>query len=225
MFFVVSILGKPRHSISHDKGRQSLTRQSMPSHDRSFLGVNIEKIRQHSFSGPVPSQERPSVVSFIEKPLTQAEPEILFSEEEHYLLISFIECATTLTKWIKILAISYSLDADLYTFATKVDQCLENIHPNGKILTGPTLRIEFTKLVNAVKQLFEESSCLLHDRGHKLKLREDLANKVSIALANTEMELKKCAMYETPNGSLVYLQPLRGEQVGLFITADFAQHS
>lgn len=185
----------------------------MPSHDRSFLSVNIEKIRQHSFSGPVPSHDRPSVVSFVEKPLANAEPEILFSDEEHNLLISFIECATTLTKWIKILAISHSLEADLYTLATKTDQCLENIHPNGKILQGATLRIEFTKLVNAVKQLYEESCCLLHDRGHKLKIREDLENKVSIALANTEMELKKCAMYETPSGSLVYLQPLRGEHV------------
>lgn len=186
----------------------------MPSHDRSFLSVNIEKIRQHSFSGPVPSHDRPSVVSFVEKPPASAEPEILFGEEEHNLLIGFIECATTLTKWIKILAISHSIETDLYTLATKTDQCLENIHPNGKILLGPTLRIEFTKLVNAVKQLYEESCCLLHDRGHKLKLREDLENKLSIALANTEMELKKCAMYETPNGSLVYLQPLRGEQVG-----------
>lgn len=33
----------PRHSISHDKGRHSLTRQSMPSHEKSFLGVHFEK--------------------------------------------------------------------------------------------------------------------------------------------------------------------------------------
>lgn len=202
-----------RHSISHDKGRQSLTRQSMPSHEKSFLGVNFEKIRQHSFSGAVPIHNKPPTVTFLEKPVTSGEPEILFTEEEHHLLIDFIECATTLTKWIKILAISHPLEVDLYTLATKTDKCLDNVHPNGKILEGPTLRIEFTKLVAAVKQLYEESCCLLHDRGHKLKLREDLENKLSASLANTEMELRKCAMYETASGSLVYLQPLQGDQV------------
>lgn len=204
----------PRHSISHDKGRHSLTRQSMPGHEKSFLGVHFEKIRQHSFSGAVPiHHDRPPVVSFVEKPPVSAEPEIAFTEDEYHLLIKFIECATTLTKWIKLLAISHSLEVDLYTLATKTDQCLENIHPNGKILEGPTLRIEFTKLVTAVKQLYEESCCLLHDKGHKLKLREDLESKLSASLANTEMELRKCAMYETPTGSLVYLQPLQEDQV------------
>ncbi|XP_063914006.1 diacylglycerol kinase eta isoform X5 [Zophobas morio] len=204
---------KPRHSISHDKGRQSLTRQSMPSHEKSFLGVNFEKIRQHSFSGAVPvHHEKQQTVTFVEKPPAPVEPDILFTDEEHYLLLNFIECATTLTKWIKILAISHSLEADLYTLATKCDTCLENIHPNGKILEGPTLRVEFTKLVTAVKQLYEDSCCLLHDRGDKLKLREDLENKLSASLANTELELRKCVMYDRPEGSLVYLQPVQGDQ-------------
>lgn len=210
---------KPRFSISssHDKARHSATRQSMPSHEKSFLGFNIEKIRQHSFSGAVPFHtEKEKTVTFVEKPITappSIEPEVLFSEEEHYLLISFIECVTTLTKWIKMLAISHTLEVDLYTLATKTDTCLENIHPNGKILEGPLLRKEFTKLVASVKQLYEESCCLLHDRGDKLKLREDLENKLSASLACTEMELRKCVMYDTPTGSLVYLQPLQDDQV------------
>lgn len=203
---------KQRPSITpHDKGRNSATRQSMPSHEKSFLGVNIEKIRQHSFSGAVPSYERSQTISFIEKPAH--EPERLFSEEEHFLLIDFIECSTTLSKWIKMLAISYALEVDLYTLATKVDSCLEMIHPNGKILEGHRLRTEFTVLVAAVKQLYEDSCCLLHDRGHKLKLREDLENKLSASLANTEMEMRKCVMYETPTGNLVYLQPVHEDQV------------
>ncbi|XP_017784674.1 PREDICTED: diacylglycerol kinase eta isoform X2 [Nicrophorus vespilloides] len=206
---------KPRPSISaHDKARSSLTRQSMPVHEKSFLGVHIEKIRQHSFSGPVVSHEpRHSTVTFVEKPISGREPDILFSEEEHHLLISFIECATTLAKWIKILAISYSLESDLYSLATKTDKCMEHIHPNGKILTGPALRGEFTKLVAALKTLYEESCCLLHDRGDKLKLRDDLENKLSASLANTELELKKCVMYETPNGTFVYLQPIPDDQI------------
>lgn len=214
-----SVSGKTKHLITHDKGRQSLTRQSMPAHDKSFLGVNIEKIRQHSFSGPVSSHDRAPVVSFEGKAPALAESGVIFTDEEHALLISFIESATSLTKWIKILAISYPLEVNLYTLAANTDKCLENIHPNGKILEGPNLRIEFSKLVNALKELYEESCCLLRDKGHKLKLREDLENKLCVALTNAEMELKKCAIYDTPKGSLVYLQHLQEEQVS-FVCCD-----
>ncbi|XP_076269498.1 diacylglycerol kinase eta isoform X2 [Rhynchophorus ferrugineus] len=211
---------KPRLSISgasHDKSRSSLTRQSMPGgpseSNKSFLGVTVEKIRQHSFSGAVPQhiEKEKHTVTFVERPLDRPEIDILFSEEEHYLLLNFIECTTSLTKWIKILAISHTLETDLYSLATKTDTCLEKIHPNGKLLTGPALRSEFTRLVESVRQLYEDSCCLLHDRGDKLKLREDLESKLSVTLANMEMELKKCVMYDTPEGSLVYLQPIHEE--------------
>ncbi|XP_031343848.1 diacylglycerol kinase eta isoform X1 [Photinus pyralis] len=197
-----------RNSISHDKGRYSLTRQSMPVHEnKSLLTVPRDK-RQHSFSGVVPVLERsPSIL--MEKRPSMIEPEILFTDEERFLLISFIECATNLTKWIKLLAISYTLEVDLYSHATKTDLCLEKIHPNGKIIEGPSLRVQFTKLVGVVKELYEESCCLLHDRGHKLKLREDLENKLSMSLANMEMELRKCFMYESTTGSMVYLQVIQ----------------
>lgn len=212
---------KPRPSISHDKERNSMSRQSMPSQEKSFLGVNIEKIRQHSFSGAVPSYDRPHTVSFLDKPVPAAEPDALFTEEEHYLLIDFIECATTLSKWIKMLAITYTLEVDLYGLAARVDACLESIHPGGKILEGTRLRTEFTRLVAAVRQLYEDSCNLLHDRGHKLKLREDLESKLSVTLATTEMEMRKCVMYDTPTGSLVYLQPVQGDQV-TFICVGYA---
>ncbi|XP_045471962.1 diacylglycerol kinase eta isoform X2 [Harmonia axyridis] len=201
----------PRSSISHDKSRSSLTRQSMPSQEKSYLGVDVEKNRQHSFSGAVPvQQEKRHTVTFQEKPVSPPEPDVSFSEDEHQLLIIFIECATTLTKWIKLLAISHPLEADLYSLATNVDACLENIHPNGKLLEGPTLRLKFTELVNAVKQLYEDSCCLLHDRSDKLKLKEDMESKLSVSLANTELELRKCMMMDHKHqGSLVYLQPLQ----------------
>lgn len=211
---------KPRLSVSgasHDKSRTSVTRQSMPGGhsdtSKSFLGVTVEKIRQHSFSGAVPHhmEKEKHTVTFVDRPLDRQEIEIIFSEEEHYLLLNFIECTTSLTKWIKILAISHTLETDLYSLATKTDTCLEKIHPSGKLLTGPALRAEFTKLVDSVKQLYEESCCLLHDRGDKLKLREDLESKLSVSLANMEMELKKCVMYDTHEGSLVYLQPVPEE--------------
>ncbi|XP_071052733.1 diacylglycerol kinase eta isoform X3 [Onthophagus taurus] len=203
-------IGTPckRGSLSHDRGRSSLTRQSMPAApEKSFLGVNIEKIRQHSFSGHIPVHERsPPTVSFVEKPIPSNEPEILFTDEEHYLLINFIECSTTLVKWIKLLAISHNLEVDLYTLATKTDQALEDIHPNGKLLAGPRLRIEFTKLVGIVRHLYEETCELLHVRGERLRLREDLENKLSASLTNMELELRKCVMYDTASGSLAFLQ-------------------
>ncbi|KAF5295424.1 hypothetical protein FQA39_LY13085 [Lamprigera yunnana] len=205
-------LQEKRNSLSHDKGRYSLTRQSMPLHEnKSLLSVPRDKLRQHSFSGVVPVLEKSSSILLDKRP-SMVEPEILFTEEERFLLIGFIECATNLTKWIKILAISYSLEVDLYSLATKTDCCLEKVHPNGKILEGPTLRLEFTKLVNAVKQLYEDSCCLLHDRGHRLKLRDDLENKLSVSLANMEMELRKCYMYESANTSFIYLQVIQDDQ-------------
>lgn len=209
----IAMQGKmQRHSISHDKSRTSLTRQSMPIQEKSYLGVNVEKIRQHSFSGPVPVHHEKRNVTFLDKPLPPPDPDLSFTSEEHQLLITFIECCTTLTKWIKILAISHSLEIDLYSLAITAEKCLENIHPNGKLLTGPPLRVEFTKLVNAIKTLYEESCCLLHDRGDKLKLREDMENKLSVSLANTELELRKCVLYDTSRGSLVYLQPVQDDQ-------------
>ncbi|XP_025833655.1 diacylglycerol kinase eta [Agrilus planipennis] len=204
-----------RLSISHDKTRSSLTRQSMPNQEKSFLTVPTEKIRQHSFSGAVPVLEKSPSISFDRMPPSAAstrEPELLFSDEEHALLLAFIECATTLTKWIKILAISYDLEVDLYSLANKADKCLECIHPNGKLLEGPSLRVEFTKLVNTVKHLYEDSCNLLHDRGDKLKLRDDIENKLSISLANMEMELRKCFTYENSAGNLVYLQSTHDDQ-------------
>ncbi|GLV41416.1 uncharacterized protein CBL_06646 [Carabus blaptoides fortunei] len=214
----VSVQDKPRQATAQDKVRLSLPRQSVPSGgERSLLGVPvIDKVRQHSFSGQgltvnVPNLlEKSQSVSCIRK--ANMEPDILFTDEEHYMLLNFIECATSLAKWVKILAISYSLEVDLYTVAVKTDTCLENIHPNGKILEGPNLRVEFTKLVQAVKHLYEECCCLLHDKGHKLKLREDLENKLSASLTNTEMELRKCYMLETSNGTLVYLQTVHEDQ-------------
>ncbi|KAI4464635.1 diacylglycerol kinase [Holotrichia oblita] len=82
------------------------------------------------------------------------------------------------------------------------------------ILNIPRTKIEeaFTKLVAHVKQLYEESCDLLHDRGDRLKLRDDLENKLSASLANMEMELRKCVMYETASGSLIFLQPAQEDQ-------------
>ncbi|XP_050307383.1 diacylglycerol kinase eta isoform X2 [Anthonomus grandis grandis] len=203
---------KPRLSISgpsHDKSRSSITRQSMPGQSdtsKGFLGVTVEKIRQHSFSGAVPHTEKEKhSVTFVDNP-ERLDTDVLFGEEEHYLLLNFIECTASLCKLIKILAISYTLETDLYSLTTKIEEYLERIHPHGKLLTGPALRPEFTNLVEAVRQLYDESCFLLHYRSEKLKLREDLESKLSMSLANMELELRKCGVVDTPRGRLVYLQ-------------------
>lgn len=211
--------GNDPTTIKHEhKSRLSLPRQSVPSGEKSFLGIPvIDKVRQHSFSGPglstgACSLEKSPSITCLSK--ASGEPELRFSDEEHYLLFTFIECTTSLTKWVKILAISHSLEVDLYKLAVTTDNCLEHIHPSGKVLTGPNLRIEFTKLVLAVKQLYEECFSLLHDRDdHKLKLREDIENKLSASLTNMEMELRKCYLLETSSGNMAYLNTIQEDQV------------
>lgn len=205
-------------TVQHDKPRLSLPRQSMPTGDRSLLGIPvIDKVRQYSFSGQgltigTNVLEKSPSVTCIGK--AAGEADLTFSDEEHYLLLSFIECTTSLTKWVKIVAISHSLEVDLYTLAVKTDTCLEHIHPNGKILEGPNLRIQFTKLVQAVKLLYEECFSLLNDReDQRLKLREDLENKLSASLTNMETELRRCYLLETSAGNMIYLNTIQEDQV------------
>jgi diacylglycerol kinase (ATP) len=72
----------------------------------------------------------------------------LFSERESYLLLNFIECVSTLVKWVKFLIISHpSLQPDLYAVASKTAESLEAIHPGGKIVEGPQLRTKLTEMV------------------------------------------------------------------------------
>ena len=60
-------------------------------------------------------------------------------------------------------------------------------------------------MVTSARQLYEESCELLRDKAHSLRLRENLANKLSDSLAAMEQELRKCIFDERETG-LVYLQ-------------------
>ncbi|XP_031830705.1 diacylglycerol kinase eta isoform X3 [Nomia melanderi] len=135
------------------------------------------------------------------------------NDEEMYILLGFIEVVTTLVKWVKLLIISHpSLEPDLYQVATRTDQALEQVHPDGKILQT-NLRPVVTELVSSARQLYEDSCELLRDKAHNLRLREDLENKLSFSLANMEQELKKCTFDEGGTG-LVYLQSLPSDDQG-----------
>ncbi|XP_037923705.1 diacylglycerol kinase eta [Hermetia illucens] len=153
-----------------------------------------EKQRQHSISI---QREQTSTIS---ESITLGS-EDMFSERETYVLLVFIECVSSLVKWVKFLIISHpSLEADLYAVACRAQDALEATHPNGKIIEGPNLRIKLAELESAARQLYEESYTLLRDRGHSLILREDLEAKLSTALANMEMELRKTIVQKGSDG-------------------------
>lgn len=161
------------------------------------------KQRQHSISI---AREQTSVTS----EYSTAIGDNLFTERETYLLLNFIECVSTLVKWVKFLIISHpSLQPDLYAIASKTSDSLEAVHPGGKLLDGPNLRAKLTELVGSTRQLYESSCELLRERGHSLIMREDLETKLSVALANIEMELRKCTMQKSEDGSMkIYLNVL-----------------
>ncbi|XP_053594048.1 diacylglycerol kinase eta isoform X2 [Microplitis demolitor] len=127
-------------------------------------------------------------------------------EEELNILLGLIEVITTLVKWVKLLTISHpSFEPDLYQIADRTAVNLEKVHPDGKIIQGPSLRPLVTELVSSARQLYEESCELLRDSGQILRIRSDLENKLSQSLAAMEQELKKCVFDEAGTG-LVYLQ-------------------
>ncbi|XP_037950398.1 diacylglycerol kinase eta isoform X4 [Teleopsis dalmanni] len=154
-----------------------------------------EKQRQHSISI---QREQSSTAS--EHAISTDE---VISERECYVLLNFIEAVSSLVKWVKFLIISHpSLQHDLYAVACRASEALESIHPNGKLLEGPTLRTKLVEVIDSSRQLYDDACTLLRDRGHSLILREDLETKLSAALANMEMELKKCSVQKCIDGKI-----------------------
>lgn len=154
-----------------------------------------EKQRQHSISI---AREQTSNVS--ESAINMDDGDLL-SERETYLLLNYIECVSSLVKWVKFLIISHpSLEHDLYAVACRTADALEAIHPHGKFVEGPNLRTQLAEVATAAKQLYEDSCDLLRERGNNLILREDLESKLSVALANMEMELRKCNVQTCDDG-------------------------
>ncbi|KAK3907640.1 Diacylglycerol kinase eta, partial [Frankliniella fusca] len=154
-----------------------------------------------------------------------------FNEEELALLLGFIDASTTLVRCVKLLTIRHpSIEADLYDLAAKTHDSLENVHPGGKLLSGTELRPAVSGLVASARQLHEESCQLLREKAHKLRLREDLEGQLSSALANMEVELRKCSteegcvtLHQLPPGEgerkgkargLFWLRFRRGERIG-----------
>ncbi|XP_030373611.1 diacylglycerol kinase eta isoform X2 [Scaptodrosophila lebanonensis] len=154
-----------------------------------------EKQRQHSIS-----IQRDASSTASEHATSTDE---VISERECYVLLNFIEAVSSLVKWVKFLIISHpALQHDLYEVACRASEALESIHPQGKLLEGPSLRTKLVEVIDSSRQLYDDACTLLRDRGHSLILREDLETKLSAALANMEMELKKCSVQKCIDGKL-----------------------
>ncbi|XP_070142723.1 diacylglycerol kinase eta isoform X8 [Drosophila kikkawai] len=154
-----------------------------------------EKQRQHSISIQRDASSTASEHA--------ASTDEVISERECYVLLNFIEAVSSLVKWVKFLIISHpALQHDLYEVACRASEALESIHPQGKLLEGPSLRTKLVEVIDSSRQLYDDACTLLRDRGHSLILREDLETKLSAALANMEMELKKCSVQKCIDGKL-----------------------
>lgn len=177
-----------------------------------------EKQRQHSISI---AREPTSTLS--DAAGHSESTEGLFSERETYLLLNYIECVSSLVKWVKFLIISHpSLEHDLYAVACRTADALESIHPQGKIVEGPNLRMQLAELVTSARQLHEDTCELLRERGNSLILREDLESKLSVALANMEMEQRKCSVQKSSDGPMkAYLNVLAPNDVSVSVAIKY----
>ncbi|XP_059351819.1 diacylglycerol kinase eta-like isoform X4 [Daphnia carinata] len=115
------------------------------------------------------------------------------SDDENHVLITFLEATTALVRYVRLLAISQpDLDQELYSLATQASTMLDKMHPGGKIIEGPSLRLHLTDLVNIVRQLHLETDHFLKERAALYNLRPNQEKKLSSSLSHVVCELRKC---------------------------------
>ncbi|XP_039295838.1 diacylglycerol kinase eta isoform X5 [Nilaparvata lugens] len=134
----------------------------------------------------------------------------IFCEEEMQLLMEFIEATSTLIRCVKFLTINHpSMKSALYEIADQCQVSLEKVHPGGKFLEGLELRTQLTELVTNTRDLNDEACLLLREKAQTLRLKEDLATQLNLALSNMDHEFRKCKFaFESETGqNLVYLNP------------------
>ncbi|XP_015118316.1 diacylglycerol kinase eta [Diachasma alloeum] len=203
---IIRIIHKNRMQMLY---RNRALETSLKTWEEKQRNITSTTVSQSTSTLSNPSRSRSN-----SRRLTIDSKPIQLYEEEFNILLGFIEVVTTLVKWVKLLIISHpSLEPDLYQIADRTANSLEKVHPDGKILEGPSLRPVVTEVVSNARQLYEESCELLRDKAHKLRLREDLENKLSQALAMMEHELRKCIFDEAGTG-MVYLQNIPSDDQG-----------
>ncbi|XP_045028801.1 diacylglycerol kinase delta isoform X4 [Daphnia magna] len=127
------------------------------------------------------------------------------SDDENHVLITFLEATTALVRYVRLLAISQpDLDQELYSLATQASAMLDKMHPGGKIIEGPSLRLHLTDLVNIVRQLHLETDHFLKERAALYNLRPNQEKKLSSSLSHVVCELRKCTDI---NGLVHFITP------------------
>lgn len=118
--------------------------------------------------------------------------EEIFSEKEYASLLNFIETIYSFIKCVKFVTITHpNSNKNLYKKASEVYDALEVIHPNGQLLDSSQLRIHLVDLLKYTQQLYDECVLLLKNKEQVIHFKEELQSKLSVSLANVEMELKK----------------------------------
>ncbi|CAD7093079.1 unnamed protein product [Hermetia illucens] len=116
--------------------------------------------------------------------------EDIFSERESYALLTFIECVSSLVKWVELFIISHpTLGSELYAITCRAQKILEATYP--QITQESKSRIKLAKLESVARKLHEEAYALLRSHSQSLDLREGLESKLEGAFANMEMELRR----------------------------------
>ncbi|KAI9559041.1 putative diacylglycerol kise eta-like [Daphnia sinensis] len=127
------------------------------------------------------------------------------SDDENHVLITFLEATTALVRYVRLLAISQpDLDQELYSLASQASAMLDKMHPGGKIIEGPSLRLHLTDLVNIVRQLHLETDHFLKERAALYNLRPNQEKKLSSSLSHVVCELRKCTDI---NGLVHFITP------------------
>ncbi|KAL5290145.1 DGKD family protein [Megaselia abdita] len=127
--------------------------------------------------------------------------EEIFSEKEYSSLFNFIETVYSLIKCVKLVTITHpSTNKNLYREANEVYDALEIIHPNGQLLDAPQLRIKLVDLIKNIQQLYDDCITFFKNKEHVFTIKEELQSKLSVSLANVEMELKKIVVELNADG-------------------------
>ncbi|XP_064639407.1 diacylglycerol kinase delta-like isoform X2 [Lineus longissimus] len=123
------------------------------------------------------------------------------NEDESTILQGFVDSSAALIKSVKVAAITHSsVEQDLFQLATHASGCLDRLYPSGRLAEAegtdseghqPVVRNHVIELVQSVKMLHQETSAFLSEKAGNVRLRPDLEEKLSAALANIETDTKK----------------------------------
>ncbi|XP_065210954.1 diacylglycerol kinase eta-like isoform X2 [Planococcus citri] len=136
------------------------------------------------------------------------------TDEELSVLLDFIEAASSLLKYIKlILARNPTIEKELYHLSAAVGINIERVHPDNKLLPPPDMRATATELVKLTKRLVEETNQLLLEKNLAAKIAPEIQRQLNCCLIQMEIELKKCIFGGTSSQPLVFFNSISPDEV------------